>query len=71
MLLAAIIAHNAPKVEPELREDLVRVIDTLAAGGRVVQPAVRHRFQSDRVGLTLSPQRLVAVDNQLEVRLRG
>jgi hypothetical protein len=60
VLLAAIVAHNAPRVEPELREDLVSVMDTLAAGGRVVQPRVRHRFQADRVGLTLSRQRLVA-----------
>ena len=65
VLLAGIVAHNAPKVEPELREDLVSVLDTLAAGGRVVQPRVRHRFQRDLVGLTLSPQRLVAVGETL------
>jgi len=66
VLLAGIMAHNAPKVEPELREDLVHVLDTLAAGGRVVQPRVRHRFQADRVGLTLSLQRLVADEGDLE-----
>jgi len=66
VLLAGIVAHNAPNVAPELREDLVSVLDTLAAGGRVVQPRVRHRFQTDRVGLTLSPQRLIAVDGALE-----
>ncbi|MEM9562016.1 MAG: hypothetical protein AAGA93_05330 [Actinomycetota bacterium] len=60
VLLAGIVAHNAPNVAPELREDLVSVMDTLAAGGRVVQPRVRHRFQVDRVGLTVSSQRLVA-----------
>lgn len=60
MLLAGIVAHNAPNVAPELREDLVSVLETLAAGHRVVQPRVRHRFQSDRVGLTVSRQQLVA-----------
>ncbi len=65
LLLAAIVAHNAPKIEPELREDLVSVMETLAAGHGVVQPRVRHRFQSDRVGLALSPQRLMAVNGQL------
>ena len=65
LLLAAVVAHNAPGVEPELREDLVSVLDSLAAGQRVVQPRVRHRFQVDRVGLTLSPQRLLAVDGEL------
>jgi hypothetical protein len=50
VLLAGIVAHNAPNVEAELREDLVHVIDTLAAGNRVIQPRVRHRFQRDRWG---------------------
>lgn len=65
VLLAGIVAHNAPKVEPELREDLVAVMETLAGGGRVVQPRVRHRFQADRVGLTTSTQRLVADGSSL------
>ncbi len=60
VLLAGIVAHTAPAVEPELREHLVTVLDTLAAGQRVIQPTVRHRFQRDRVGLTVSTQRLVA-----------
>lgn len=66
VLLAGIVAHNAPQVEPELREDLVVVMDTLAAGRRVIQPRVRHRFQRDLVGLTKSPQRLMAVEGALE-----
>lgn len=65
VLLAGIVAHTAPNVEPELREGLVGVIDTLAAGGRVIQPVIRHRFQSDRVGLTLSAQRLISTDGAL------
>ncbi len=60
VLLAGIVAHNAPRVAPELREDLFSVLETLGAGQKVVQPRVRHRFQSDRVGLTVSQQRLVA-----------
>ncbi len=60
VLLAGIVAHNAPRVAPELREDLVNVLDTLAANQRVIQPRVRHRYQTDRVGLTVSSQRLVA-----------
>lgn len=66
LLLAGIMAHYAPNVAPELREDLVSVLDTLASGGRIIQPRVRHRFQSDRVGLTVSSQRLVATGNNLE-----
>lgn len=66
VLLAAIVAHNAPRVEAELREDLVSVLEALAIGQRVVQPQVRHRFQSDRIGLTVSPQRLLAIGSSLE-----
>ncbi len=66
LLLAGIVAHNAPNVAPELREDLMAVIESLAAGRRVVQPRVRHRYQSDVVGLTLSAQRLVADDGALD-----
>jgi len=65
VLLAGIVAHNAPSVAPELREDLVNVLETLAAGHKVAQPRVRHRFQSDRVGLTVSTQRLVADGSSL------
>lgn len=60
VLLAGVLAHAAPDIERELRVDLVRVMDTLAAGHRAVQPTVRHRFQTDRVGLTVSRQRLVS-----------
>lgn len=65
LLLAGIVAHNGPKVAPELREDLVSVLETLAAGQKVVQPRVRHRYQSDRIGLTVSTQRLVAEGSAL------
>ncbi|MDH3293336.1 MAG: hypothetical protein OER95_03330 [Acidimicrobiia bacterium] len=60
VLLAGILAHTAPGVDPELREDLMDVMERLHAGRKVVQPRVRHRFQNDRVGLTVSRQRLVS-----------
>lgn len=65
VLLAGIVAHNAPRVAPELREDLFSVLETLAAGQKVIQPRVRHRYQSDRVGLTVSHQSLVAEGTSL------
>ena len=65
VLLAGIMAHNAPKVAPELREDLVNVLETLAVGQKVVQPTVRHRFQTDRIGLTVSNQQLIAEGSNL------
>jgi hypothetical protein len=55
-----VVAHAAPGVEGELREGLVNLIAELRAGRRVPQPRVRHRFQTDRVGLLRSTHRLVA-----------
>ncbi len=66
LLLAGIVAHTADQVEPELREGLYHLIEQLAAGQRVVQPRVRHRFQADRVGLLSSVHRLVGVGGQLQ-----
>ncbi len=68
VLLAGIMAHTASGIDPELREDLMDVIDRLSRGVKVVQPRVRHRFQTDRVGLTVSRQQLLAVDGSLEFR---
>lgn len=66
VLLAGILAEAAPNVRAELREDLVRLLDDLENGRRVPQPRVRHRFQTDRVGLLRSTHRLVAVGSRLE-----
>lgn len=66
MLLAGIMATSAAEVAPDLREDLMDVMDALGQGHRVVQPAVRHRFQTDRVGLTSSRQRLIADNGTLD-----
>lgn len=65
VLLAGIVAHAAPGIEPELREDLMDVMERLERGLRVVQPRVRHRYQVDRVGLLRSTHRLLADDSEL------
>jgi hypothetical protein len=65
LLLAAIVARTAPLVEPDLREGLVHLIEDLDRGARIPQPRVRHRFQTDRVGLLKSTHRLVADGNNL------
>jgi hypothetical protein len=66
LLLAGIVAHAAPGVDGELREGLVDLIFELEAGRRVTQPRVRHRFQTDRVGLLRSTHRLVATGQALD-----
>lgn len=65
LLLAGIVANTASQVEPELREGLFLLIEQLADGQRVVQPRVRHRFQTDRIGLLKSVHRLVGHDGKL------
>lgn len=65
VLLAGIVARAAPGVDGDLREGLVDLILQLEAGRRVTQPRVRHRYQTDRVGLLRSVHRLVAVGQAL------
>lgn len=65
LLLAAVVARTAPLVEPDLRESLVHLIEDLDRGARIPQPRVRHRFQTDRVGLLRSTHRLLADGNNL------
>lgn len=59
ILLGAIVAHNWADVNPDLVDDMTRLTLQLQEGHRVVQPRIRHRLQTDRVGLQLSSFRLV------------
>lgn len=60
LLLAGIVANFAPQVSSDLREGLVDVLELLHAGMKVVQPRVRHRYQTDNVGLLRSQHRLLS-----------
>ncbi len=66
LLLAGIVANFAPEVSSDLREDLVDVLELLHAGMKVVQPRVRHRYQSDNVGLLRSQHSLVSNGSSLD-----
>ena len=65
LLLAAIVGRHASQVDGDLREDLVWLIEDLAAGRRIPQPRVRHRYQTDRVGLSRSTHQLHSIDGEL------
>lgn len=58
LLLGAVVATHITGVEPDLRGDVVRLIREVERGQRVVQPRLRHRFQTDRHGLALSRHRM-------------
>ena len=71
LLLAGIMGEMAPEVQPDLREHLYLLLEDVAAGKRIPQPRVRHRFQTDTVGLLRSSHRLVVVEGGLAFEFEG
>ncbi len=67
ILLGGIVAAHLGDVDPELREEFLVLVDDLEDGRRISQPRLRHRFQTDVVGLDRSRHKLVgqAADNLL------
>lgn len=58
VLLGGVVAAHLPKIDPDLVPDLRQLVTQLEHGVRFAQPRLRHRFQTDRVGLTRSRLRL-------------
>ena len=71
ILLAGIVAGHMGELDPDLFDDLHRLTLQLQEGHRIPQPRLRHRFQSDRVGLTRSVHRLVGEGEDLAFELSG
>ena len=59
LLLAAILGAWAASLPDELRDGVDRLLWELEYAGRVAQPRLRHRFQTDVVGLDRSRHRLL------------
>lgn len=59
LLLGGVVAANMVQLDPDLFDDLHGLTVQLERGHRVSQPRLRHRLQSDRVGLQRSVHRLV------------
>lgn len=59
VLLGAVVARHSAGLDDEVRIDLQRLLSDVAAGKRVAQPRLRHRYQVDRHGLTHSAHRMV------------
>ncbi len=66
LLLGGIVAGHIDQLDPELFDDLHRLTLQLQAGRRIPQPRLRHRFQTDRIGLTRSVHRLVGRGEDLD-----
>lgn len=69
VLLGAVMAAHVAEVAPELQIELAELMRDVEAGRRIAQPRVRHRFQTDHVGLHRSVHRLVRRGNDLAVEL--
>lgn len=65
LLLGGVAARFASGVDPELLGDLDRLSRQVDAGHRISQPRLRHRLQSDRIGLNPHRHRLVGDGEQL------
>jgi hypothetical protein len=51
LLCGAIAAEFFEGLDSDRRKEFVRLMDAVSVGSRIVQPALRHRLQEDRVGL--------------------
>jgi hypothetical protein len=58
ILLGGIVAAHMDVLDPDLFDDLDRLTHQLEAGYSIPQPRLRHRLQTDRVGLQRSVHRL-------------
>jgi hypothetical protein len=59
LLPAAILGACTPRLDDDSRDEIDRLLADLASGRRIVQPRLRHRFQTDTHGLDRSRHRLV------------
>ena len=66
ILLGGIVASHLDQLDPDLVGELGRLISDLERGHRIPQPRLRHRFQTDRIGLSRSRHRLLGVGDTLE-----
>jgi hypothetical protein len=65
LLLGGVVAAHMPSLDPELFDDLHRLTLQLEQGQRIPQPRLRHRLQTDRIGLLRSVHRLVCEGEEL------
>jgi hypothetical protein len=70
ILLAGIMATFHQGLDDESVEDLARLLEDLEQGRRIPQPRLRHRFQSDVVGLDRSCHKLMGAGEDMAFELQ-
>src|SRR5215471_12916674 len=71
ILLGGIVAAHIDDLPPEERDDFLALTDELEAGKRIPQPRLRHRYQTDVVGLERTRHALVGTDDDMRFELAG
>lgn len=71
VLLGGVVAANLAQVDPELRPEIMSLLDELESGNRIPQPRLRHRFQTDVVGLERSRFALISEGDRIRYELAG
>jgi hypothetical protein len=69
ILLGAVAAAFVGQVEPDLHADLDRLTHQLELGHPTPQPRLRHRFQTDHIGLNRRVHRLTGDGERLHLDL--
>jgi hypothetical protein len=69
LLVAGIVAASLERLGDDLRDELDSLISALDRGARIAQPRLRHRFQTDVVGLDRSHHRLVGRGEEMLLEL--
>ncbi|MFP5319757.1 MAG: J domain-containing protein [Acidimicrobiia bacterium] len=71
ILLGGIVAAHIDDVPLDLRDELMFLADELEEGRRIAQPRLRHRFQTDVVGLERTRHALVGDAQDMRFELDG
>jgi hypothetical protein len=69
LLLGGVVALKVQSLDAELRDELDVLVSLLERGRRISQPRLRHRYQTDVVGLDRSRHRLLAVGRAVALDL--
>ncbi|WCO66420.1 J domain-containing protein [Iamia majanohamensis] len=69
LLLGAVAAAFVTEVDVDLRPDLERLSHQVEQGLRIPQPRLRHRFQTDHVGLNRRQHRLLGDGERMQLDL--
>lgn len=69
LLLGGVIAANIANVDLDLHGDIHQLTRQLESGARIAQPRLRHRFQTDHIGLNAHRHRLHVREGRLSFEI--